>query len=174
MGDGPLKGGLEERRAGGQHQDAGEETVVAVRRGHYQVADHVGADGTGQNPFIPVTVRDPPGDYGQPGLENGPPRINDALVDRGHVQPAGFGGLHDVDGHHRANAEVGQTLESLDAVEHPVRVTEGLRLGRRTRGGTGAGGLAHRFASPSELVPRRGQRMESAGSSTTAWPCRRR
>ena len=37
LGDGALQRGLEECRPGGQHQDPGKETVVAMPEGHHQV-----------------------------------------------------------------------------------------------------------------------------------------
>ena len=76
------------------------------------------------------------------------------------MQSAGLGGLHDVERHDGADAEIGQPLEHLDRVEHPVGAAEGavvmVLLG--VLGGVVAGFLRHlcsRLRSSQRSIHRR-------------------
>ena len=100
---------------------------------------------TNSDLLVAVAVGEAAGEGGQDRLEDEPEGVDGALVGGRQVQAVGLVGLHDVDGHHAADRVVGQALEHLDDVEHPV--ADGEAHDVRRSGDVGAG-CGHGCAFP--------------------------
>ena len=98
---------------------------------HHQIANHVSQNSVTQYPLITVSISDSSSKHRQVRLEERPPHVYPALMNRRKVQPTGLSRLHYVNWNNSPDTEICQTLKRLNTVEHPVGLSKRFAVARR-------------------------------------------